>query len=159
MIAAIWHLTSLKCYLFKVGEIRFLKQCLQALLPAPSPIFLYQILLMRHRLFRWSPLTESLEQANKLHEENLWIFKHMQKYAPEHNRNKSFSTSQLLTFVLQNIEQIHSPFFHPWHWGNRREPVYSNVFCVIPKWWYYFSVFLSHSRWRSAKMASVDLLF
>ena len=44
------------------------------------------------------------------------------KYAPEHNTNKSFSIGlhlnlvkkDLMTFVLQNIEQIHSPFFDSW---------------------------------------------
>ena len=45
--------------------MRLLKQCLQALLPAPSLIYFYQIPLVPRPLliFRSSSLTESLEQA------------------------------------------------------------------------------------------------
>jgi len=59
----IWHPSSV--IFLKVGGMRFLKQCSQALLPAPSPIFFYQIPLVPHSLFWLSPLTESLGQAMK----------------------------------------------------------------------------------------------
>ena len=59
-----------------------------------------------------------------------------------------------MTFVLQNIEQIHS-FTHGVD-GIAENRFASSDFWVISKWRYYFLVFLGHSRWRSAKMASVD---
>ena len=62
----IWHTWSV--IFLKVGGMRFLKQCLQALLPAPSPVFFFfkKILLVPRPLFRSTPLTESLEQAKTL---------------------------------------------------------------------------------------------
>ena len=45
----------------KVGGMRFLKQCLQALLSMPAPFFFYQILLVLCPLFLIVPADESLE--------------------------------------------------------------------------------------------------
>ena len=63
MIPTIWHLTSLKCYLFKSGRNKVFKTMLTGSPSRAHLNFFYQIPLVPHPLFWSSPLTESLKQA------------------------------------------------------------------------------------------------
>ena len=81
------------------------------------------------------------------------------KYAPEQNGNKRFSVGLHLDLVKKIddlcLTKYRAAFTHGVE-GIAENWFASSDLWVIPKWRYFFSVFLGHSRWRSAKMASVD---